>query len=149
MSYYAMCRKGRFHSVSAGFARMPALKANPLRISSLALLMRNPGLTLIALKKRALCHKGRFHSVPAGFARMPALKANPLRISSLALLMRNPGLTKLPGYKLRKTESYVTKSNKVVMRNFFLIQHTSHGFSKYRLAFSLKGYSGRYRIMVG
>jgi len=88
-----MCRKGRYHSVPVGFARMPALKANPLRISSLALLMRNPGLT------------GRFHSVPAGFARMPARKASALRISSLALLMRNPGLTILPGYKLRKTES--------------------------------------------
>ncbi|NLI24079.1 MAG: hypothetical protein GX419_05185 [Bacteroidales bacterium] len=75
-----MCRKGRFHFVPAGFARMPAHKANPLRISSLALLMRNPGLI------------GRFHFVPAGFARMPARKDSPLRISSLALLMRNPGL---------------------------------------------------------
>jgi len=46
-------------------------KACPLRISSLSLLMRNPGLT------------GRFHSVSAGFARMPVRKAYPLRISSL------------------------------------------------------------------
>ena len=30
----AMCRKGRFHSVSAGLTRMPALKANTLRIRS-------------------------------------------------------------------------------------------------------------------
>ncbi|NMB73166.1 MAG: hypothetical protein GYA22_13580, partial [Bacteroidales bacterium] len=56
-------------------------KASPLRISSLSLLMRNPGLT------------GRFHFVSAGFARMPIHKASPLRISSLSLLMRNPGLT--------------------------------------------------------
>ncbi|NLI25422.1 MAG: hypothetical protein GX419_12035 [Bacteroidales bacterium] len=34
---------GRFHSVSAGFARIPPLKAKPLRIGSLELLMRNPG----------------------------------------------------------------------------------------------------------
>jgi len=66
-----MCPVGCFHSVSAGFARIPPLKAKPLRISSLELLMRNPGLT------------GRFHSVSAGFARMPTLKSNPLRISSL------------------------------------------------------------------
>jgi len=90
-----MCPAGRFHCVSAGFARMPALKANPLRISSLALLMRNPGLIHIALKNRAICPAGRFHCVSAGFARMPVLKANPLRISSLALLMRNPGLTQV------------------------------------------------------
>ncbi|NLI23655.1 MAG: hypothetical protein GX419_02965 [Bacteroidales bacterium] len=66
-----MCRKGRFHFVSAGFARMLARKANALRISSLLLLMRNPGLT------------GRFHFVSAGFARMLARKTNALRISSL------------------------------------------------------------------
>jgi len=63
---------------------MPAYKANALRISSLSLLMRNPGLT------------GRFHCVSAGFARMPTYKANALRISSLSLLMRNPGLKKQP-----------------------------------------------------
>ena len=40
-----MCRKGRFHSVSAGLTRMPALKANTLRIRSPYLLMRNPGLS--------------------------------------------------------------------------------------------------------
>jgi len=34
---------GRFHSVSAGFTRIPPLKAKPLRIGSLELLMRNPG----------------------------------------------------------------------------------------------------------
>ena len=39
---------GRFHSVPAGFARMPSYKACPLRISSLSLLIRNPGLTHIA-----------------------------------------------------------------------------------------------------
>jgi len=61
---------------------MPTRKVYPLRIRSLALMMRNPGLT------------GRFHSVPAGFARMPTRKAYPLRIRSLALMMRNPGLIK-------------------------------------------------------
>jgi len=53
-----MCRKGRFHFVSAGFARMPALKADPLRISSLSLLMCNPGLTHIA--------HGNIRNVPCG-----------------------------------------------------------------------------------
>jgi len=62
---------GRFHSVPAGFARMPSHKVCPLRISSLSLLIRNPGLT------------GRFHSLSAGFARMLPRKAYPLRISSL------------------------------------------------------------------
>ncbi|NLI23580.1 MAG: hypothetical protein GX419_02580, partial [Bacteroidales bacterium] len=83
---------GRFHSVPAGFARMPARKASALRISSLSLLMRNPGLT------------GRFHSVPAGFARMPSHKASPLRISPLALLMRNPGLIHIAHEKLRNVK---------------------------------------------
>ena len=41
-----MCRKGRFHSVSAGLTRMPALKTNTLRIRSSKLLMRNPGLII-------------------------------------------------------------------------------------------------------
>jgi len=39
---------GRFHFVPAGFARMLSRKANTLRISSLSLLMRNPGLIHIA-----------------------------------------------------------------------------------------------------
>ena len=59
---------------------MPVRKAYPLRISSLALLMRNPGLI------------GRFHSVSAGFARIPVRKDSPMRISSFSLLMYNPGL---------------------------------------------------------
>ncbi|NLI24798.1 MAG: hypothetical protein GX419_08845 [Bacteroidales bacterium] len=62
---------GRFHCVSAGFARMLSHKASALRISSLTLLMRNPGLI------------GRFHCVSAGFARMLSRKASALRISSL------------------------------------------------------------------
>jgi len=78
----AMCPVGRFHCVPAGFARMLTRKACALRIRSLALLMRNPGLS------------GRFHCVPAGFARMPTRKVYPLRIRSLVLLMRNPGLRK-------------------------------------------------------
>jgi hypothetical protein len=44
MKTFAMFPAGRFHSVPAGFARMLARKANALRISSLPLLMRNPGL---------------------------------------------------------------------------------------------------------
>jgi len=48
MGTFAMFPAGRFHFVSAGFARMPALKADPLRISSLSLLMRNPGLKYFA-----------------------------------------------------------------------------------------------------
>jgi len=48
MKTFAMFPAGRFHFVSAGFARMLARKANALRISSLPLLMRNPGLTHIA-----------------------------------------------------------------------------------------------------
>jgi len=43
----AICPAGRFHSVPAGFAWMPVRKPYALRISSLTLLMRNPGLTKI------------------------------------------------------------------------------------------------------
>gem|GEM_PF-2514541 len=57
-----MCRKGRFHSVSAGLTRMPALKAIPLRISSISLLMRNPPQGPLPLRSSGVnpdaCPKG-------------------------------------------------------------------------------------------
>jgi len=88
-----MCRKGRFHFVSVGFARMPSLISIALRISSLPLLMRNPGLTHIAHENIRNVPCGPLSLRSSGICPDAFAQGQRTAHQFASLLMRNPGLT--------------------------------------------------------